>query len=304
VRALRWWGDLSPLVRAALLMLLGSSCVAVQLSAIRIASATLHPFEIALFRNLVGFLVILPFLGRLGLHTLRTRQPWHLALTSVGLLVSMVLFFMAVAELPLAEVMALSFTKPLFATLGAAVLLHEAVRARRWVAVLVGFLGVMIVLRPGTEAVSPYAAMILFSALVLAGVTLLIKRLTATESATTIVLYQAVFMTAMSVPLALLYWRTPGLAELPFLVVIGTLGTISWLCMTRAFALVDASVVLPFEFARLPLTALAAYLLFAEVPTVWTWLGGAVIFGSTAYITHREIRAAAASRAAAERATS
>jgi S-adenosylmethionine uptake transporter len=298
VRALRWWGELSPLVRAALLMLLGSSCVAVQLSAIRIASATLHPFEIVLFRNLVGFLVILPFLGRLGLHTLRVHRPWPLVLTSVGVLVSMVLFFMAVAEMPLAEVMALSFTKPLFATLGAAVLLHEAVRARRWAAVLVGFLGVMIVLRPGTEAVSPYAAMILFSALVLAGVTLLIKRLTATESATTIVLYQAVFMTAMSVPLALLYWRTPGLAELPFLVVIGALGTVSWLCMTRAFALVDASVV-----TRLPLTALAAYLLFAEVPTVWTWLGGVVIFGSTAYITHREIKAASISRAAAERAT-
>jgi drug/metabolite transporter (DMT)-like permease len=302
VRIARWWGGLSPLVRAALLMLLGSGCVAVQLSAIRIAAASLHPFEIALFRNLVGFLVILPFLGSLGLHTLRTRQPWRLALTSVGLLVSMVLFFVAVAELPLAEVMALSFTKPLFATLGAALLLREAVRARRWVAVLVGFLGVLIVLKPGAEAVSPYAAMVLLSALVLAGVALLIKRLTATESATTIVLYQAVFMTAMSVPLALLYWRTPGLAELPFLVVIGTLGTVSWLCMTRAFALVDASVVMPFEFARLPLTALAAYLLFAEVPTVWTWLGGAVIFGSTAYITHREIRATAAERVTVERA--
>src|SRR5919106_6955543 len=181
MRALRWWNALSPLVRAALLMLLGSSCVAVQLSAIRIASATLHPFEIALFRNLVGLLVILPFLGRLGLHTLRTRQPWRLALTSVGLLISMVLFFVAVAELPLAEVMALSFTKPLFATLGAALLLHEAVRARRWVAVLVGFCGVLIVLRPGTQAVSLYAVLVLASALVLAGVTLVIKRLTATE---------------------------------------------------------------------------------------------------------------------------
>jgi drug/metabolite transporter (DMT)-like permease len=302
VRIARWWGGLSPLVRAALLMLLGSGCVAVQLSAIRIAAASLHPFEIALFRNLVGFLVILPFLGRLGLHTLRTRKPWRLALTSVGLLVSMVLFFVAVAELPLAEVMALSFTKPLFATLGAALLLREAVRARRWVAVLVGFFGVLIVLKPGAETISPYIAMVLLSALVLAGVALLIKRLTATESATTIVLYQAVFMTAMSVPLALLTWRTPGLAELPVLVVIGALGTVSWLCMTRAFALVDASVVMPFEFARLPLTALAAYLLFAEVPTIWTWIGGAVIFGATAYITHREIRAAAASRAAAERA--
>ena len=90
-----------------------------------------------------------------------------------------------------------------------------------------------------------------------------------------------------------------GLAELPALVVVGALGTVSWLCVTRAFALVDASVVMPFEFARLPLTALAGYLLFAEVPTLWTWLGGAVIFASTVYITHREIRASASTPAGA-----
>jgi drug/metabolite transporter (DMT)-like permease len=302
MRLAPWWGGLSPVVRAALLMLLGGSCVAIQWSAIRIASATLHTFEIVLFRNLIGFLVILPVLGRVGLHTLRTRESDRLALTSLGLLTAMVCFFLAVAEIPLAEAMALSFTKPLFATLGAAVLLHEVVRARRWTAVLVGFCGVLIVLRPGVDGISLFASLLLVSSLITAGVTLTIKRLTATESATTIVLFQAVFMTAMSVPLALLYWRTPSLAELPFLVVIGALGTVSWLCMTRAFALVDASVVMPFEFARLPLTALAAYLLFAEVPTLWTWLGGAVIFGSTAYITHREIRAASVGRAGAERA--
>jgi drug/metabolite transporter (DMT)-like permease len=302
LRVTQWWQGLSPVVRAALLMLLGSSCVAIQWSGIRIASATLHTFEFVLFRNLIGFLVILPFIGRLGLHTLRTREPGRLALTSLGLLGAMVCFFLAVAEIPLAEAMALSFTKPLFATLGAAVLLHEVVRARRWSAVLVGFLGVLIVLRPGSHGISLFAALLLVSSLLTAGVTLTIKRLTRTESATTIVLYQALFMTALALPLALLHWRTPTLAEMPALIVVGGLGTVSWLCVTRAFALVDASVVMPFEFARLPLTALVGYLLFAEVPTVWTWLGGAVIFGSTAYITHREIKASAASRAAAARA--
>jgi drug/metabolite transporter (DMT)-like permease len=300
VKVARWWDARSPMLRAALLMLLGSSAVALQLSAIRIATATLHPFEIALFRNLMGFLVIVPFLGRVGLHTLRINRPWMLALSSVGMLVAMVLFFMAIAQIPLAEVMALSFTKPLFATLGAALLLGEAVRLRRWIAVLVGFAGVLIVVRPGAEAVSPYAVMILLSALVLAGCALMIKHLTRTDSATTIVFYQAVFMTVLALPLALLHWRTPTLIELPVLVLIGGLGTVSWLCVTRAFALVDTSVVMPLEFARLPLTALAAYLMFAEVPTLWTWLGGAVIFGSTAYITQRELTAAADRRALAE----
>jgi len=292
----RWWSQIPPLLRAALLMLLGSAVVALQLSAIRVLTATLHPFEIALFRNLVGFLVLVPFLGGVGLRHLRINRPWHLALSSVGMLVAMVLFFMAVAEIPLAEVMALSFTKPLFATLGAALLLGEAVRARRWIAVLVGFAGVLIVVRPGAEAVSPYALAILGSALVLAGCTLMIKHLTSTESATTIVFYQAVFMTVPALLLSLLHWRTPTLADLPLLLVVGAFGTISWLCVTRAFALIDASLVMPFEFARLPFTALAAYLLFAEVPTIWTWIGGIVIFGSTAYITQRELKASAAER--------
>jgi drug/metabolite transporter (DMT)-like permease len=299
MRAVRWWTALSPVVRAALLMLLGSGAVAVQLSALRIASASLHPFEIALFRNLIGVLVILPFLGRVGPHVLRLRHPGLVALSGFGLLAGMILFLLAVTHIPLAEITVLTFTKPLFATLGAALLLGEVVRGRRWSAVLIGFLGVLIVLRPGAQAVSPYALLILASALLLAGVSLLVKRLTATESTTTIVLYQALFMTLFAVPLAIPYWQTPTLFELFLLLLFGGLGTVKELCTTSALALVDASVVVPFEFARLPLTALAAYLLFAEVPTVWIWLGGAVIFGSTAYITHRELRAIRASRAAA-----
>jgi drug/metabolite transporter (DMT)-like permease len=200
--------------------------------------------------------------------------------------------------MPLAELTALAFTKPLFATAGAALILGEVVRLRRWTAVLVGFAGVLIVVRPGAEAVSPYAGLMLLSALFAAAVTLIVKRLTATESPSTIVLYQSLFMTALSVPLALAYWRTPTLVELPLLLLVGLLGTVSWLCMARAFALADTSIVVPFEFARLPLVAVVAYVLFAEVPTIWTWLGGAVIFGSTAYITHREVRAAAVKRAA------
>ncbi|MEM7021253.1 MAG: DMT family transporter [Pseudomonadota bacterium] len=139
----------------------------------------------------------------------------------------------------------------------------------------------------------------LLSALVLAGVALQVKRLTATESATTIVLYQSLFITLMSVPLAALYWQTPTAEGVVLLLIIGGFGTVKELCTTRAFALVDASVVIPFEFLRLPLTALAAYLFFLEVPTIWTWLGGTVIFGSTLYITHREAQAASRKRATA-----
>jgi drug/metabolite transporter (DMT)-like permease len=147
---------------------------------------------------------------------------------------------------------------------------------------------VIIVMRPGVEAFSPYAALVLLSTISIAAVALMIKQLTRTEGAATIVLYQSLFMTLYTLPFCLATWSTPSPAGFVLLALTGVLGTVSWLTFTRAFALVDASAALPYEFAKLPFAALFAYLLFAEVPTVWTWIGGAVIFAATVYIAQRE----------------
>jgi drug/metabolite transporter (DMT)-like permease len=283
---------LSPPAQAALLMIAGATSGATMNCVIRVLSAEQHPFEIAFFRNLFGLMVMLPFLVRAGRDALRTSSTGWLALSSLGHLVAMLSFFVAVAAMPLAELTALSFTKPLFATIGAALVLHEVVRARRWSAVAIGFLGVLIVMRPGAAAISPYALLVLLSTLAIAAVALLIKHLSERESATTIVFYQSLFLTLFSLPPALLVWQIPSGGALALLIAIGALGTISWMCFTRAFALADASAVMPYEFLKLPITALLAYLLFAEVPTLWTWLGGAVIFVSTVYIAQREARVA------------
>ena len=283
---------LSPPLRAALLMLLANLAVASMTAGIRLAASELHPFEIAFFRNLFGFAFVLPFLARTGLGTLRAQAPGLLLLSSGGHLVAMLGYFLAVAYLPLAELTALAFTKPLFATVGAALVLHEVVRGRRWSAIAIGFFGVLIVLRPGAAAFSPYAGLVLLSALASAAVVLLVKRLTARNSSTTIVLFQTLFLTVFSLPPALRFWRIPSLESLLLVASIGALGTIAWLCFTRAFALADASAVMPYEFLKLPMTALLAYLMFAEVPSTWTWLGGAVIFGASIYIAQREAKVA------------
>jgi drug/metabolite transporter (DMT)-like permease len=207
-------------------------------------------------------------------------------------LLGMIFYFLALVYLPIAEVTALAFSKPLFATIGAALVLHEVVRARRWSAVALGLVGVLIVLQPGARTISPYAALVLLGALLGAATSLMIKRLTATEAVSTIVWYQALFATVLALPLCLLHWRTPDLAGWVLLLSIGALGTLSWLAMTRAFFLADASAVVPFEFLRLPFAALVAYLWFAEVPSVSTWIGGALIFGATVYIAEREARLA------------
>ena len=284
---------LSPVVQAALMMTGGAACVAVQNSLIRIVSAEIHTFEIVFFRNLFGLVALLPAMGGAwAWPLLRTTRPGRM-LTMSGLhLTGMICYFMAIAYLPLAEVIALGFSKPLFVTLGAALVLGEVVRARRWSAVAVGLLGVMLVLRPGAAAISPYALLILAGTVVGAAVTLMIKRLVATERIATIVWYQALISTVFALPLCLLHWRLPDATGWLMLSAIGALGTLSWLAMTRSIFLVDASAVVPFEFLRLPFAALVAYLWFAEVPSVWTWVGGAVIFATSIYIAQREAQVA------------
>jgi drug/metabolite transporter (DMT)-like permease len=283
---------LPPAIEAALLMVLGAACVAIQNGMIRVVSAEIHTFEIVFFRNLFGLAAMLPFLGGIGLGMFRAHHPGQLLLMSVWHLLGMVGFFLAIVYLPLAEVIALAFSKPLFATVGAALVLREVVRARRWSAVALGFAGVLIVLQPGAQAISPYAVLVLLGALMGAITSLMIKRLTATEAISTIVWYQALFATVLALPLCLLQWRMPDPMGWLLLIAIGALGTVSWLTATRAFFLIDASAVVPFEFLRLPFAALVAYLWFAEVPSVWTWLGGALIFGTSIYIAQREARLA------------
>jgi drug/metabolite transporter (DMT)-like permease len=281
-----------PAIEAALLMVVGAACVALQNGMIRVVSAEIHTFEIVFFRNLFGLAAMLPFLGGVGLGMFRARHPGQLLLMSVWHLLGMLGFFLAIVYLPLAEVIALAFSKPLFATVGAALILREVVRARRWSAVALGFAGVLIVLQPGAQAISPYAVLVLLGALMGAITSLMIKRLTATEAISTIVWYQALFATVLALPLCLLHWRMPDPMGWLLLIAIGALGTVSWLTATRAFFLIDASAVVPFEFLRLPFAALVAYLWFAEVPSVWTWLGGALIFGTSIYIAQREARLA------------
>jgi drug/metabolite transporter (DMT)-like permease len=259
----------------------------------------MHTFEVVFFRNLFGLAAMLPLLSGVGLAMFRAQRPGRLMLMSIGHVVGMVCYFLAIAYLPLAEVTALAFSKPLFTTIGAALILHEIVRARRWSAVALGFVGVLIVLQPGAQAISPYAVLVLLSAVSGAATALLIKRLTATEAVATIVWYQALFATALALPLSLLHWRMPDASGWLLLIAIGALGTLSWLTQTRAFFLIDASAVVPFEFLRLPFAAVVAYVWFAEVPSVWTWLGGALIFGASVYIAEREARLARARAPAA-----
>jgi len=279
----------SPLVIAVLLMTLSALTTAVGNTLIRsLGDIGIHPFEIAFFRCAFGFLTVAPIV-------LWQQRRWPLTargrvLTASGLChyASMLCFFTGVTLMPLNESAALSFATPLFATIGAALFLGETVRARRWIAILVGFLGVLIVLRPGAVPVSLGAALVVLSTMTFAGVTVLVKMMSGTERTATVVFYQSLIVMVLTFPLALWNWTTPSLPSFLALAALGALSTLGWLCFTRAFALADASAILPLEFTRMPFIAILAYMFLGEVPDKWVWIGAAVIFGSTLYIAQRE----------------
>ncbi|MBL8658686.1 MAG: DMT family transporter [Rhodospirillales bacterium] len=274
--------------RGAIFMIGSAAGFAVMMAVVRYTSRDLHPFEVAFFRNLFGAIFMLPWIVRVGRDSMTTARIGMHAVRSLIGLASMLTFFTALSLLPLAEVTALTFTMPLFTTLGAALFLRETVKARRWSATLVGLVGALIILRPGVEALRPEAFVALAAAALMAGAYLTVKSLARTEHPNTIVLMMGLLMTPMSLVPALFVWKMPDPHAWAWLVAMGLAATFAQVSLTRAFAAADASAVLPFDFSRLVFVAILGYVLFGERPDVWTWVGAGVIVASSAYIAHRE----------------
>ncbi len=259
---------------------------------IRVVAEELDPLQIAFFRNFFAMTFMLPWLWRAGAEGLRTeRLGLHLWRAALGL-VAMICWFYSLSLLPLAEAVALNFTVPLFATVGAALVLGEIVRARRWSATIIGFLGVLIIVRPGFAEVTWPMALPILAAVVMAAATLLVKSLSETDSPAAIVLYMNLILTPLSLIPALFVWVWPSWSALGLLALLGCLAAMAHLCLTRSYTKADASAVMPFDYTRLPFVAALGFLLFGEVPDVWTWAGGAVIAAAAIYIAHREARVA------------
>ena len=274
-------------VRGAMLMIGSCATLAGLVTTVRFVSAELDPIQIAFFRNVIGIVFLAPWLLRAGLDGLRTeRLGLHLFRALVGL-AALILLFMAVKLMPLAEATALTFAAPLFAIAGSALILGEVVGKRRWIATVVGFAGTMIILKPGAEAFRPAAVVALASALCIAAAILAVKSLSRTERPTSIVLFFNLLVTPLSFVLALFVWETPAAHLWKWLVLIGFLATASQLLLTQALAAADASQVLPFDFSQLVFVAILGFLFYAEVPSPSTCLGSILIVGATAYVLRR-----------------
>ena len=292
------WAGLPGNLRGGLLIFLAAAIVALVGAAVKEAGREMPTLMVVFFRSLFGMCLMLPFLARRGVGSLRTRRPvTHVARIATG---SLALFgvFYALTHLPLATAVAISFTKPLFMIFLAVLFLAERVRWRRWAATAAGFAGVLIIVRPGASGVDPAALVALGAALCVAASMVLIKKLSATEHPATMLIWLGIGTTLVTLPPALLVWETPSLYGIGLGLLIAVLTTIIQYLFIEAYKVGEATAITPLDYAQLPVAGLLGYLLFAEIPDLWTWVGAAVVIGSNLYILHRAAKLRAVGAAA------
>jgi len=289
------WNALAPNLRGAVFMLLSSLGFTVMAVLIRNVAASIDPLEMAFFRCSIGWLAILPFVARVGLGTVRSNVlRLHLSRAALGT-IAMFCAYYAIAHMPLADFTALSFTRPLFATVLAVVVLHEIVRWRRWTATIVGFLGVLVMVRPGVAEINPATFVALGESVSLAFLIVIVKVMPRAEKTLTMLFWFGAFSVPITLVPAIFVWQWPTTTEWILLTVMALSGVVSQWLFILAFRTGEASFVAPIDYVRLVFVTVTGYVVFAEVPTVWTLLGAAIIVCATFYIMRRETKLAGGS---------
>lgn len=283
---------IAPALRGPLFMIVAGLGWTAMILCARNLAGTYSTFELLFFRNAVGVLVILPWLIRGGVAVFRTRRLALHGLRTALAYVGMFGAFYAIGKIALADVVALSFTQPLFIVVLAGLLLGETVSLGRRLATLAGFVGVLVIVRPGFAEVGVATLAVIGSAAVYAGSNVCIKLLMRTDTPAQALAWVNVMMLPLSAVPAAYTWVTPDALEAAMLLGVGAGGAIGVYFVSRAYHAADASAVVPYDFLRLPATAAGAYALFAETVDEWTWAGAAIIFVATYSLARAEAREA------------
>ena len=261
----------------------GAVFFSVMINLVRYLTDHFDPLQVVFFRNAFGLLAVMPWLYKTGLTGLRTKRlHLHICRALFGI-TAMVLWFFTLSLMPLAEATALSFTAPIFTSILAVFFLKELMRRHRLIAVGLGFLGALIIIRPGLAAINPTALLAVVTALVWGSGTILLKYMSRSETTSAIVIYLPLFLTPLSLLPAILVWEWPTAELWGMAILFGAVGTAGHFCLTRALTVADATSVVPFDYLRLPFVAVIAYVVFGEVADLWVWLGGGLIAGSAIY---------------------
>ena len=257
---------------------------------IKLAGQTMPVLELVVLRSVFAMLVISPAIWAAPRGYFASSRPGAHVLRSIFGICGVVTMMLAITHLDLALATTLGFTRTLFMIILAVLFLGEIVRWRRTAATLVGFCGVIICVQPGAGAFDPWTVVGVVAALFSAGVTTMIKRLTATEPPLRILVWSYIVMSMMAIGPALYVWKTPTLVELGYVGAMGVFSAWGQTCMVNALRAGEVTAVAPFEYSRLIFAALIGYFVFVEIPSDSTWIGTALIVGSTLYIALREAK--------------
>ena len=294
-----WLRRLPPNVQGALWLVTGGFIFTSTSAMIRLLSTQIESVQTAFFRAVISVILLLPLMasGRV--------KPWHSKRiaghfwrTFMGT-TSMVLGFYAVSMLPLADATAIAFSQPLFSVVVAAVIAGEKVRWRRWSATVIGFAGVLVMVRPGEGSLQLGALVALANAAAVSISILLVRRLSDSETPLMILTQFAIFSTILLTVPAILVWRWPDFWGWVLAVGIALSATVGQYFWVQAFKAGEMSAVAPFEYMRLPFAVFVGWLIWGEMPVIWTYVGASIVIGSALYIAHREHQLARERRRAA-----
>jgi len=277
--------------QALWLMLASMACFAAMNVVISALAGSMHSAQMVLIRNVMSLSMVLAVASMQQKRVPRfptTRLSGHLKRAAAGL-VAMQMWFYSVTIMPVTLATALSFTTPIFAALFAIIFLGERAGVRRWSAMAVSFIGVLLILRPDIAGVDTKVLYVLTASAGMAMAGVFVKSLSRTEPPETIVFYMALFMCPLSLPFGLMHWTDLLPYQWWSLLLIALLSTVAQLMMARAYKRAEMVVLLPLDFTRLIFTSLFAYIFFGEVLDSHAWLGAGVIVASTIYIAHREM---------------
>ena len=288
---------LSPNLRGALWMLASALGFTVMTTLIKFLGNDYPAALQTFYRQVAGFLILLPIILVRGRAVYATTRPWILIFRSSAGTIGMILSFYAFQKMPLADANALSFTRTLWLVPLAAFVLREKVGPLRIGAALMGFVGVLIMVRPGAAshmAIGLPALAMLASSFLFAMTITGMKVMTRDHSPVVLLVWAATLGVVLAIPGALFVWRWPEPRDLGLLALMGVMGTVTQACYIRGMAIGDAAAMAPVDYVRLVFSTAAGFLLFHELPGVWTIVGAGVVVASTLFITWREQRASRA----------
>jgi len=255
---------------------------------VRLLSTEFGVFQLVFFRSIIGVFLMMPWLIRGGVRQIKTPQPMTYAWRSMLNYGGMVFLIVGLSTMQLQDVTGLMFTTPLFTVLFVALFLREYVGPRRAAALLVGFVGAMIIIRPGFQELTWAALGVLGTSSAYAVVNVTTKTLARTDTSNTIVFYDFLLLSLLGIVPAIVYWSEVRVEHIVWVVAMGVTSSLARQGVIRALSVGEASVVMPFNFLKLPFTACIGFIWFAENPDLWTGVGAVVIFASTYYIARRE----------------